>query len=68
MVRKKKQTSRPRRSRRRREEQLELELTPANDTVVRPMPDFRATSRAPAMSETQTKRLRNGVLVQQMLK
>lgn len=56
------------RNRRQREEQLELDLTRPNETVVRPIVDLHGTSRAPAASETQAKRLRNGVLVQQMLK
>jgi hypothetical protein len=56
------------RRRRRREEQLELELAPPNDAVVRPVLDLSRTSRVSAASDTQTKRLRNGVLVQQMLK
>ena len=68
MIRKKTGRSASSRSRRRREEQLELELAPPNDAVVRPVPDLSRTSRLSAASETQTKRLRNGVLVQQMLK
>jgi len=66
MVRKKKQTAHA--GQKRREEQLELDLPKADDAVVRPMADLRRTTRVAAASETQTKRIRNGVLVQQMLK
>ncbi len=54
--------------RRRREEQLELDLSPRADRVTPATPDLRGTSRMSPMTETQTKRLRNGVLVQQMLR
>jgi len=52
---------------RRREEQLEFDLAAPNDRVAPITPDLRATSRIPPASETQAKRLRAGVLVQQML-
>ena len=59
-------SSRPRR--RRREEQLEFDLAPRDDRIAPLTPDLRGTNRIPPASETQAKRLRAGVLVQQMLK
>jgi hypothetical protein len=56
------------RSPKRREEQLELDLPKPADVVIRPIADLRRTSRLGAASETRTKRIQSGVLVQQMLK
>jgi hypothetical protein len=69
MVRKKKRrTTTIHRRRRHREEQLELDLAPRDHGVTHATPDLSGTGRIPAANETQTKRLRAGVLVQQMLK
>jgi hypothetical protein len=69
MVRKKKTAHSARgRSAKRREEQLELALPKPDDVIVRPIANLRGTSRLGAVSETQTKRIQSGVLVQQMLK
>ena len=53
---------------RREEEQLELDLSAPDPLVTRATPDLSGAVRLPATNETQTKRLRAGVLVQQMLK
>jgi hypothetical protein len=53
--------------RKRDEEQLELDLSQP-DGVAPATRDLRAAKRRPPASQMQTKRVRNGVLVQQMLK
>jgi len=70
MVRKKKgrTTANHRRRRRREEVQLELNFEPRDQRVTPATPDLTGATRIPPVSETQTKRLRAGVLVQQMLK
>ena len=70
MVRKKKKrTTAMKRNHRRREEQLELDLaTPHAPSVNPATPDLSVADRIPPSGEAQTKRLRAGVLVQQMLK
>ena len=55
------------RRRRREEEQLELDFAARDETVAPATPDLSMIARIPPVSETQTKRLRAGVLVQQML-